>query len=229
MNGMPMGLADPATLSAFRLDKYEVTVGRFRRFVSAWNHGAGYVPPVGSGKHSHLNAGLGLANSGPRGPTSLGGTHRTTSESRPRTTTLDCAARTRRGRRPLPRRKICCYQLRQLVKRMHSASGTVVFWPVRQSGSMRPAGGSEQRQFPWAGPARNRRSIRDLRLLLPSGRGQLQRSNGARERGTSRRWERRVWAPDCGARSISPELWEWNQDFIPTMPRSSFHVRIAPI
>jgi len=28
MNGMPMGLADPATLSAFRLDKYEVTVGR---------------------------------------------------------------------------------------------------------------------------------------------------------------------------------------------------------
>jgi sulfatase modifying factor 1 len=62
MNGEPMGLADPATVSPFRLDKYEVTVGRFRQFVSAWNGGAGYTPPVGSGKHSHLNAGLGLAN-----------------------------------------------------------------------------------------------------------------------------------------------------------------------
>lgn len=64
MNAEPMGLADPATVSAFRLDKYEVTVGRFRRFVGAWNGGAGYTPPEGSGKHTHLNAGLGLANGG---------------------------------------------------------------------------------------------------------------------------------------------------------------------
>src|ERR1017187_4060173 len=53
------GLADPATVSGFRLDKYLVTVGRFRRFVSAWNAGASYVPPAvpaaGSGKHTHLN------------------------------------------------------------------------------------------------------------------------------------------------------------------------------
>jgi sulfatase modifying factor 1 len=60
----PSGLADPATLSSFRLDKYEVTVGRFRRFVSAWKGGAGFTPPAGSGKHTHLNAGLGLANGG---------------------------------------------------------------------------------------------------------------------------------------------------------------------
>jgi len=26
----------PATISSFRLDKYEITVGRFRRFVEAW-------------------------------------------------------------------------------------------------------------------------------------------------------------------------------------------------
>ena len=57
------GLAYPATVSGFRLDKYEVTVGRFRQFVSAWNGGAGYAPPVGSGKHAHLNGGQGLANS----------------------------------------------------------------------------------------------------------------------------------------------------------------------
>jgi formylglycine-generating enzyme len=57
----PTGEAAPASVSSFRLDKYEVTVGRFRQFVNAWQ-GAGYVPPAGSGKHTHLNGGLGLAN-----------------------------------------------------------------------------------------------------------------------------------------------------------------------
>ncbi len=52
--------ADPATVSSFRLDKYLVTVGRFRQFVAAWNGGAGWLPPLGSGKHTHLNAGSGL-------------------------------------------------------------------------------------------------------------------------------------------------------------------------
>jgi sulfatase modifying factor 1 len=53
------GLADPATVSAFRLDKYDVTVGRFRAFVAAWK--GGWTPAAGSGKHTHLNGGLGLA------------------------------------------------------------------------------------------------------------------------------------------------------------------------
>jgi formylglycine-generating enzyme required for sulfatase activity len=51
--------ANPATVSNFRLDRYDVTVGRFRRFVDAWK--AGWTPPAGSGKHSHLNGGLGLS------------------------------------------------------------------------------------------------------------------------------------------------------------------------
>ena len=59
--------ADPATVSGFRLDKYLVTVGRFRQFVEAWNGGAGYLPAAGSGKHTHLNGGQGLANSGAAG------------------------------------------------------------------------------------------------------------------------------------------------------------------
>jgi sulfatase modifying factor 1 len=56
----PTGEADPATVSGFRLDKYDVTVGRYRQFVSAWT--GGYTPPAGSGKHAHLNGGQGLAN-----------------------------------------------------------------------------------------------------------------------------------------------------------------------
>jgi len=44
----------PATISAFRLDKYEVTVGRFREFVAA-NQGTQVHPPaVGAATHPNL-------------------------------------------------------------------------------------------------------------------------------------------------------------------------------
>jgi len=56
------GQADPATVSGFRLDKYLVTVGRFRQFVNAWK--AGWLPSGGSGIHTHLNGGKGLAIAG---------------------------------------------------------------------------------------------------------------------------------------------------------------------
>jgi len=51
----------PATVSSFQLDKFEVTVGRFRNFVAAVV--GGWTPASGSGKHTHLNSGAGLANS----------------------------------------------------------------------------------------------------------------------------------------------------------------------
>jgi sulfatase modifying factor 1 len=57
--------ADPATVSSFRLDKYDVTVGRFRQFAAAWSNG--WSPQAGSGKHTHLNGGQGLANSSSAG------------------------------------------------------------------------------------------------------------------------------------------------------------------
>ena len=53
-------LANPATISNFRLDKYEVTVGRFRKFVDAWV--SGWRPATASGKHTHLNSGQGLTS-----------------------------------------------------------------------------------------------------------------------------------------------------------------------
>jgi formylglycine-generating enzyme required for sulfatase activity len=58
----PTDEADPATVSGFRLDKYLVTVGRYRQFVSAWKNGTGWLPEAGSGKHTHLNGGQGLAD-----------------------------------------------------------------------------------------------------------------------------------------------------------------------
>ena len=50
----------PAALSDFRLDKYEVTVGRFRKFIDAW--AAGWRPSAGAGKHAHVNAASGVVS-----------------------------------------------------------------------------------------------------------------------------------------------------------------------
>jgi formylglycine-generating enzyme required for sulfatase activity len=41
-----------ATVSAYGLDKYEVTVGRFRRFVEAYE--SGWRPSAGAGAHPHI-------------------------------------------------------------------------------------------------------------------------------------------------------------------------------
>ena len=56
--GGATGEADPSSVTGFRLDQYDVTVGRFRQFVNAWSNG--YMPAAGAGKHTHLNAGKGL-------------------------------------------------------------------------------------------------------------------------------------------------------------------------
>jgi formylglycine-generating enzyme len=49
-----------ATVHGFRLDKYEVTVGRFRQYVQFLSGIGGTPPANGSGKHTHLNGGQGL-------------------------------------------------------------------------------------------------------------------------------------------------------------------------
>ena len=49
----------PATVSSFYLDKYEVTVGRFRAFVAAFD--AGWRPSVGEGANAAVESAQGLA------------------------------------------------------------------------------------------------------------------------------------------------------------------------
>ncbi|HTB78062.1 MAG TPA: hypothetical protein VK762_32680, partial [Polyangiaceae bacterium] len=85
------GEADPASVSGFRLDKYSVTVARFRQFVTAWNNGSGYLPADGSGKHAYLNGGMGLMNSGAPGTYEAGWSAANDSNVAPTTTNLDCA------------------------------------------------------------------------------------------------------------------------------------------
>jgi sulfatase modifying factor 1 len=56
-----------ATVSAFRLDAHEVTLARFRNFVTAVVLGPG-VPSAAAGKHAYLNLGAGLSVGGDAGP-----------------------------------------------------------------------------------------------------------------------------------------------------------------
>ncbi|MCL2450647.1 MAG: formylglycine-generating enzyme family protein [Polyangiaceae bacterium] len=63
----PIEETDPAVVSGFRLDKYLVTVGRFRQYVNYLTKAGGTPPSDGSGKHVHLNGGNGLVNSGTTG------------------------------------------------------------------------------------------------------------------------------------------------------------------
>jgi formylglycine-generating enzyme required for sulfatase activity len=56
-----------ASVSPVNIDKYEITVGRFRQFVAA--SASGWTPAAGSGKHTHLNGGRGLVDSGVAGGT----------------------------------------------------------------------------------------------------------------------------------------------------------------
>jgi formylglycine-generating enzyme required for sulfatase activity len=60
IDGGAVSESDPATISGFALDKYEVTVGRFRQFFTAWSKG--WLPPPASGRQTHLNAGKGLTS-----------------------------------------------------------------------------------------------------------------------------------------------------------------------
>jgi formylglycine-generating enzyme required for sulfatase activity len=60
----PTGERDPATVSNFNLDKYLVTVGRYRQFAAAW--AGGWRPAAGAGKHAYLSGGgLTAAAGGP--------------------------------------------------------------------------------------------------------------------------------------------------------------------
>ena len=51
------GISAPATVSSFRLDKYEVTVGRFRAFVNAGKGTHASPPEQGAGHHETIDGG----------------------------------------------------------------------------------------------------------------------------------------------------------------------------
>ena len=146
-DGGPTSLAAPATVSSFRLDKYDVTVGRFRQFVAAWT--AGWTPAAAAGKHTYLNGGLGLANSGSGGGYEPGWVAADDSNLAPTDANLGCSpmfatwTSASGSQENLP---IDCANWYESYAFCMWDDG---FLPSEAEWEYAAAGGSQQREYPW--------------------------------------------------------------------------------
>jgi formylglycine-generating enzyme required for sulfatase activity len=205
-DGGPSGEADPATVSSFRLDKYLVTVGRFRQFVAAWNGGAGYTPPAGSGKHTHLNGGSGLNATG--GGYEPGWVATDDINIAPTDTNLSCDATYQTWtsapgvQETLP---INCVTWYEAYAFCIWDGG---FLPSEAEWEYATAGGSQQREYPWGATdpgSTNQYAIYGCNYPSPS--AICANINiapvGTATLGTAR------W----GQLDLAGELWEWNLDW----------------
>jgi formylglycine-generating enzyme len=150
-----------ATLGGFRLDKYEITVGRFRPFINAVI--GGWLPTSGSGKHVHLNGGQGLSDSSASAPMyesgwdpSWNGSLATSAITWNSNLTTNCVgplgpgARTwtssASGNDGLPINCIAWYDAYAFC------IWDGGFLPSEAEWNYAASGGSEQRVFPWSSP-----------------------------------------------------------------------------
>jgi formylglycine-generating enzyme required for sulfatase activity len=150
-DGGPTGVASTATVSSFRLDKYLVTVGRFRQFVAAWGGDKGYTPPQGSGKHAHLNDGQGLASASDAGAYEPGWTAADNANIAPSDANLACTAN---GNSPTWTSTVGRHENLPInCVNWYEAYAFCIwdggFLPSEAEWEYAAAGGSQQREYPW--------------------------------------------------------------------------------
>jgi formylglycine-generating enzyme required for sulfatase activity len=198
--------ADTASVSGFRLDKYLVTVGRFRKFVSAWNGGTGWLPAPESGKHTYLNGGAGLVNVGSSGGSEPGWVMSDDSDIAPTDTNLACNANyvtwtpSAGNNEILP---INCVNWWEAYAFCIWDGG---FLPSEAEWEYAAAGGSDQLEYPWgtAAPgASNDYAIYGCNYPpMDSGSTCNVAPVGTATQGGGR------W----GQLDLSGDVWEWNLD-----------------
>jgi formylglycine-generating enzyme required for sulfatase activity len=146
------GTPSPATVSTFRLDKFKVTVGRFRNFIAATL--AGWYPTLGSGKHVHLNDGGGIPGE-PGWAAAFGVLPSTTAQWSDQLTGSGCApwvpagpiwTDTPQGNEDRP---LNCVSWPEAYAFCIWDGG---FLPTDAERTFAAAGGDEERYFPWSVP-----------------------------------------------------------------------------
>jgi formylglycine-generating enzyme required for sulfatase activity len=201
--------ADPATISDFALDEYLVTVGRFRRFVEAWNGGSGYLPAAGSGKHAHLNGGQGLAAEGNPGTYEQGWLASDNANVAPTNAHLACNAvypvwtANPGTQENLP---INCVNWYEAYAFCIWDGG---FLPSEAEWEYAAAGGSAQRKYPWGSTdpgSANQYAIYNCDYPSVSGN-----CNGAQK--IAPVGSAKLGAGLWGQEDLVGELWEWDLDF----------------
>jgi formylglycine-generating enzyme required for sulfatase activity len=215
-DGGPTAEADPATVSTFRLDKYLVTVGRYRQFVDAVSArgadgGTGWLPGAGSGKHAHLNAGQGLVNSDPDSGVvyEMGWLASDDAQIAPTDSNLACDPNyatwtsAKGSHENLP---INCVNWQEAFAFCIWDGG---FLPSEAEWEYAAAGGSEEREYPWGSTppgTENRYAI--YGCYYPSGSGSCSGVSNIAAVGTAA-----LGAARWGHLDLAGELWEWNLDW----------------
>ena len=201
----PTGQNDPATVSDYRLDKYLVTVGRYRQFASAWS--SGWRPSAGSGKHAYLKN-AGLANTAGGSETGWDASWNSTTNVNPTTASLTrgsfCdsthatwTASATGGRENLP---INCVNWYEAYAFCIWDGG---FLPSEAEWEYAAAGGAEQRQYPWGTAAPGSTSQYAIYGSFYTGNPTGLAPVGTATSGAG------LW----GQLDLAGEVWEWNLDW----------------
>jgi sulfatase modifying factor 1 len=138
---------NPATVSDFDLDRFEVTAGRFRAFVAAWI--GNWRPAAGAGKHTQLNGGMGL-NGGmePGWDTSWNASLPTDQAGWDQDLTCNGSFSTWAGsNQNLPMNCIDWYEAYAFC--IYDGG----FLPTDAESNYAASGGNQQRSYPWSSPA----------------------------------------------------------------------------
>jgi formylglycine-generating enzyme required for sulfatase activity len=191
-------------VSGFRLDKYLVTVGRFRQFVLAWK--GGWLPAAGSGKHTHLNEGNGLSATG--GGYEPGWVASDDANVTPTDANLTCKdsfdtwTSTAGTHEDLP---INCVTWQEAYAFCIWDGG---FLPSEAEWEYAAAGGAEQRAYPWGptDPGKDNQYAVDA-CYFPSGAGTCVGVANIAPVGTAT-----AGAGRWGQLDLAGDLWEWTAD-----------------
>ena len=204
--------AFPATVSGFRLDKNEITVGRFRQFVSAVV--GGWRPPAGSGAHEHLHGGSGLADSTTPGRYETGWDRAWDASLATRetewTNNLQCFAATQTwtpvagANEGLP---ITCVDWYEAYAFCIWDGG---FLPSEAEWNYAATGGSEQRVYPWSVPPSSmsidcqHANLVDLNPCVGPPPNGIPNRVGSESPAGDGKW---------GQADLAGNAWEWTLDF----------------